>query len=120
MKKYEVMFSNLKEYINLKESEYYEFEFAVFSNETLTHTDVELDILIAVESENDTREYNEIKNIEYSIVNDKYIFSLKSEEINRWLIEAEDVNLDSKSLFILIRLRDERKTVLWACELNLK
>lgn len=120
MKKYEVMFSNLKEYINLREQDVYEFEFSVFSNQMITHTDVKLDILIAMESDNDIREYNEIKNIEYSIVDDKYIFSLKSEEINKWLIEAEGINLDSKTLFILIRLQDERKTVLRACELNLK
>lgn len=120
MKKYEVMFSNLKEYINLKEADIHEFEFSVFSNETLTHTDVKLNISMAIELESDIKEYKEVMDIGYNIIGDKYSFSLKSEDIMRIVYEQENVVQDNTALFILIKLDDDRKTVLRACELNIK
>lgn len=114
MRNFEVMFSNLIEYIKLDEDTDNKFEFSVFKDKSKKYSGE--DILISVAIESDTVGYNEIKKIDYKIEDEKYKFSIKSEEI-RSLSKNHDI---SNNIFILIKIKDDRDTVLRVCEINLK
>ena len=119
MRQYEVMFSNLREYIKLSEEEKYSFEFSVFSGSITRYTGEDIDITLAIESDNDDREYKEISKIEYKIEDEKYIFTLSSSEVNKILLESDESSINNRALFILIKLNGDRGSVLRAYELNL-
>ena len=114
MRNFEVMFSNLIEYIKLDEDTDNTFEFSVFKDKSKKYSGE--NILISVAIESDAVGYDEIKRIDYKIEDEKYKFSMKSEEI-RLLSKDYDI---SDNIFILIKIKDDRDTVLRVCELNLK
>lgn len=114
MRNFEVMFSNLIEYIKLDEDTENKFEFSVFKDKAKKYSGDDISISMAIES--DTVGYNEVKKIEYKIEDEKYKFSIKSDEIIS-LSKEHDV---SNKIFILIKIKDDKDTVLRVCEINLK
>lgn len=120
MKKYEIMFSNLREYINLYEENICSFEFSVFANKIQQYEDINIDIILATDRKLVVSQYHEIKNIDYKVEDGKYIFTLNTNEIRNLLIMSEDIEYDVKELIILIKLKDENNSLLRACELEIK
>lgn len=120
MKKYEIMFSNLREYLNLNEESNYSFEFSVFANKIQQYEDINLDIILATNRKLVVSQYYEIKNIDYKVHDGKYIFMLNTNEIRNLLIMNKDIEYDVKEVFILIRLKDDNNSLLRACELEIK
>ncbi|WP_294406140.1 hypothetical protein [uncultured Clostridium sp.] len=121
MKEYEIMFSTLREYVDLNENKDYTFEFSVFSsNKKYSITDISLNVSLAVESNSSVNQYNEIKSVSYEIVDDRYIFKVNTNDINKWLLDSEEVFDKVDNLYILIKLDDETNKILRAFELNIK
>lgn len=121
MKEYEVMFSNVREYVDLNENKDYTFEFSVFSSDKkYSITNIGLNISLAIESESSVSQYDEIGNLSYEIVDDRYIFKVNTNDINKWLLKSEEVFDKVDNLYIVIKLDDETNKILRAFELNIK
>lgn len=121
MKEYEIMFNNLREYLDLSENKDYIFEFSVFpSNKKFPVTDIGLKVSLAVESRSNVSQYNEIQILSYKIVDDRYSFEVNTKDINKWLLQSEEIEDKTDNIYILIRLDDETDKILRAFELNLK
>lgn len=120
MKKYDIMFSNLREYLSLAEEDECSFEFSVFADKKQEYSDINLDIVLVTDRGGDVSRYHEIKSIEYKINDGKYMFTINTAEIRSLLLSDSDIEYDVKEVFILIKLKDESKSMLRACELELK
>lgn len=119
IREYNIMFSNMSEYVDLSDSEDYQFDFSVFNKDLLlTINDVEFKVGLFLQDQESEHKFEKILSLDSVIMDDMYHFEINTTRLRQ---ELKEKNIDIKEYSDLyINIYDTKDELVASRKLTIK